>query len=70
MKTDDSQPLPAASWPARRASWLAIQIPSTASQDPPAPKPFAKGPAPDRDSHPQDLMPPPEPAWPRIFPGL
>ena len=70
MKTDVNPPLPATLWPAPRASWLATQTPSTSPHEPPAPGPFAKELAPDRDSHPQDLMPPPEPTWPRVFPGL
>ena len=65
MRTDDSRAQPAALWPARRAKWLASQDPPISRRDPPA-----DGPAPERDPRRQDLMPPPEPTWPRVFPGL
>ena len=68
MKIDRSQPSLAALLQARRAPWPASQIPST-----PAPRSADPGgldhdsaPGPDR----RDLMPPPAPAWPRVFPGL
>jgi hypothetical protein len=64
MKTEDSRGQPAIG-PARRAAWLAPQNQPISLRDP-----SADGPAPDGDSGRQDLMPPPEPSWPRVFPGL
>ena len=68
MKTDDGQPCPTL-WPARRARWLAAPRLSTSPHEPLDPDASGTEPA-ARDRHRQDLLPPPDAPWPRVFPGL